>query len=280
MNLSKVLSLLCFVSTLCLPNSLWAIPEYDITIGDTIDADNPTGLIYRDDGFWVLREGITDADDCLQHYSMAGSLLGEYDVPGSVSRNGLAWDGTYFWIADNNYGPEIIYKCSLNGTLSVVQSYTWSHTGPVGLEWAQGYLWVADNHTDTIYRVTVGATSFTSIESWCTTNPEPWGLAWDGSNMWSLSGPAGGGPGGSDGRREIYKHDADGDIIEIWHYPDGTGTGMAFDGSQLYYCDMEKDQIIEALMTEEPTTPEEQIEEIIEFIDSVSGETLYGKEKD
>jgi len=115
----------------------------------------------------------------------------------------------------------------------------------VGLEWAQGYLWVSDNSTDIIYKVTVGSTILTP-DPWCATNPEPYGLAWDGSNMWSLTGPAG----GFDpvhGDREIYKHDADGNIIEIWHYPDGIGAGIAFADGRLYYADFDKELIIEAI---------------------------------
>ncbi|MHC4707627.1 MAG: NHL repeat-containing protein, partial [Planctomycetota bacterium] len=216
-----------------------AAPKYDAVVGTRIAVDNPEGLVYRDDGFWVLKAGKSHAEDRLQHYSVAGTLVNEFRVPGSINRTGLAWDGTHWWIADNNYGPEKIYK--LDANLKVLQPYTWSYTGPVALEWAQGYLWVADNHTDTIYRVSVSATSL-SAALWSTANPEPAGLAWDGRHMWSSCGPSGGGPGPRP--REIYQHDALGNIIKTLRYPDGIATGIAFVGAQLYYCDYEKDQII------------------------------------
>jgi len=236
-------------------NALGDVPEYDIVVGDTIDVDNPEGLVYRDDGFWVMKQG-SGPEWRLQHYSTSGVLVSQYELPGSVSRNGLAWDGTYWWISDNNYGSDTIYKCvldELNGIAVPVASYSWPHTGPVGLEWAEGKLWVSDNHTDIIYRVTVGGSSLT-LTDWCSTNPAPYGLAWDGANMWSVTGPAGG---GAPGEREIYKHDTNGDIIEIWHYPPaddpnlgsygGYATGIAFANGQMWYCDYDKDQIIQAI---------------------------------
>lgn len=239
-----------------------AIPEYYITPGATITVDpHPQGLVYRDDGFWVTKSGTTHAEDRLQHYSLDGDFLGEYEVPGSINRYGVAWDGSYWWLADNNYGPETIYKCELNiaeNRLDPVQSYTWLYTGPGVLEWANGFLWVADSHTDIIYRVSVGDTSL-SPEEWSSANVAPSGLAWDGTNMWSSSGPSGG---GLSGPREIYKHGANGNIIEIWHYPPaddpdlgsygGYASGIAFVGNQLYYTDGDKDQIIEAVP--EPAT--------------------------
>jgi hypothetical protein len=118
---------------------------------------------------------------------------------------------------------------------------------------------VSDDATDIIYRVSVGDTSFTAIEDWCSTNPEPFDLAWDGTNIWSITGP-GGGFDPVHGEREIYKHDAAGNIIEIWHYPPaddpgqgsygGFAMGLAFAGSQLWYCDYDKNQIIEAIFSQ------------------------------
>jgi len=158
--LALALYLLC-------PGMSWAeAPEYDITVGRTIHTDKPVCLVYRHDGFWVTG-GVTEGT--LRHYSTDGTLLAEYQLPGSVSRYGVAWDGTHWWIADNNYGPETIYKCELNEAekrLEPLRAYAWPHQGPSGLEWAQGYLWVSDHSTDIIYRVSVGDTSFTAIEAW------------------------------------------------------------------------------------------------------------------
>src|SRR3990172_4151600 len=243
----------------------------DITIGRTIDALCPYSLVYRDDGFWVIGWSIADGAR-LHHYSVTGVLLGDYSVPEEYSVQGLAWDGEYWWIADNIHpSGDKIEKCELTSTgLNVLKEYVWPGpgSGPVALEWAEGYLYVSENHTDTIYRVTVGADSLTSIEAWSTCPAwgwEPWGLAWDGQNIWSLSGPAGSRMGcnvdeNTSGLREIYKHDANGNIIEIWHYPPaddpeqgsygGFGTGLAFAGSQLWYCDYDRNQIIEAIFSQ------------------------------
>ncbi len=251
------IGVVCFAFALALHDGAGAqIPEHDITVGRTIHTDKPVCLVYRDDGFWVTQAG---TEDTLRHYSTDGTLLAEYQLPGSVQRYGVAWDGTHWWIGDNNYGSETIYKCELNDAekrLEPVRAYAWPYLGPTGLEWAQGYLWVSDASTDIIYRVSVGDTSFTAIEAWCSTNPEPWDLAWDGTNMWSITWP-GGGFDPVMGEREIYKHDAAGNIIEIWHYPPaddpgqgsngGFGVGLAFAGSQLWYCDMDRNEIIEGI---------------------------------
>jgi len=257
--LTKFALVLAALYLLC-PGVSWAgAPEHDITVGRTIHTDKPVCLVYRHDGFWVTG-GVTEGT--LRHYSTDGALLAEYQLPGSVQRYGVAWDGAHWWIGDNNYGSETIYKCELNEAekrLEPVRAYAWPYLGPSGLEWAQGYLWVSDDATDIIYRVSVGDTSFTAIESWCSTNPEPWDLAWDGTNIWSITGP-GGGFDPVHGEREIYKHDAAGNIIEIWHYPPaddpaagsygGCGTGLAFAGSQLWYCDYDRNQIIEAILSQ------------------------------
>ena len=265
MCLVKLLIIICLAFTPVMSKcALAQIPEHDITVGRTIHTNKPVCLVYRHDGFWVT-QAVTE--DTLRHYSMDGTLLAEYQLPGSVQRYGVAWDGTHWWIGDNNYGSETIYKCELNEAekrLEPVRAYDWPYLGPSGLEWAQGYLWVSDDSTDIIYRVSVGDTSFTAIEDWCSTNPEPWDLAWDGTNIWSITGP-GGGFDPVHGEREIYKHDAAGNIIEIWHYPPaddpgqgsygGCGTGLAFAGSQLWYCDHDRNEIIEGIRGPEPTEP-------------------------
>jgi hypothetical protein len=80
------------------PGMSWAeVPEYDITIGRTIHTDKPVCLVYRDDGFWVT-QAVTE--DTLRHYSTDGTLLAEYQLPGSVQRYGVAWDGTH-WVRDH-----------------------------------------------------------------------------------------------------------------------------------------------------------------------------------
>jgi len=258
LNNAFKIGVVCFAFALALHDGAWAqIPEYDITVGRTIDVPGPSGLVYRDDGFWVISWSIGDGTR-LHHYSSIGVLLGNYSVPEEYLVQGLAWDGAYWWIADNIHpSGDKIKKCELTSTgLNVLQEYIWPGpgSGPVALEWAQGYLWVVDNHTDVIYRTTINDTSFTSVEAWSSGNISPYGLAWDGTNMWSSCSPAGG---GTSGPREIYKHDADGNIIEIWHYPGADGpppgayggcaTDIAFVGNRLWYCDYDKNQIIEAI---------------------------------
>lgn len=220
MLLAELLTIICLVFTPVMSNrALAQIPEHDITVGRTINVPGPSGLVYRDDGFWVISWSIGDGTR-LHHYSSMGVLLGSYSVPEEYCVQGLAWDGTHWWIADNiHLSGDKIKKCELIGTgLNVLKEYIWPGpgSGPVALEWARGYLWVVDNHTDVIYRTTINDTSFTSVEPWSSGNISPYGLAWDGTNMWSSCSPAGG---GTSGPREIYKHDAAGNIIEIWHYP-------------------------------------------------------------
>jgi len=258
LNNALKIGMVCFAFALALHDGAWAqIPEHDITVGRTINVPGPSGLVYRDDGFWVISWSIGEGTR-LHHYSFIGVLLGNYSVPEEYLVQGLAWDGKYWWIADNIHpSGDKIKKCELTRTgLNVLKEYIWPGpgSGPVALEWAQGYLWVVDNHTDVIYRTTVNDTSFTSVEPWSSGNISPYGLAWDGTNMWSSCSPAGG---GTSGPREIYKHDANGNIIEIWHYPGADGpppgayggcaTDIAFVGNRLWYCDYDKNQIIEAI---------------------------------
>lgn len=258
--LTKIVLALAGLYLVCPGMSRAETPEYDITVGRTINVPGPSGLVYRDDGFWVVSWSTGDGTR-LHHYSSSGVLLGNYSVPEEYLVQGLAWDGEYWWIADNIHpSGDKIKKCELTSTgLNVLKEYIWPGpgSGPVALEWAQGYLWVADNHSDLICRVSVSDTSFTSVTPWSSGNIAPYGLAWDGTNMWSSCSPAGG---GTSGPREIYKHDASGNIIEIWHYPGtdgpppgsygGCATDIAFVGNRLWYCDYDKNQIIEAIFSQ------------------------------
>jgi len=265
-NLRVVLTTVLLLGFLGVPDIALAIPHYYVTAGRTINVPGPSGLVYRDDGFWVVSWSIAEGTR-LHHYASDpatwGVRLGNYAVPEVYLVQGLAWDGTYWWIADNIHPTgDRINKCELvGGSLNVLQSYIWPGpgSGPVALEWAQGYLWVADNHSDTISRLTLDDTSITSSEVWSSSNIAPYGLAWDGTHMWSLCSPAGG---GASGPREIYKHDAAGNIIEILHYPPaddlsigqygGCGSGITFVGNQLYYSDYDRNQIVEALFIPAP----------------------------
>ena len=113
---------------------------------------------------------------------IAGTVVDSFDSP-CMHPNGLAFDGTYLWIADHVYK---IYRITTSGT--VVDSFdSPDHPGfyPSGLAFDGTYLWIASReNTDTIFKIT---TSGTVVDSFDGPGYNPSGLAFDGTYLWIAS---------------------------------------------------------------------------------------------
>ena len=93
---------------------------------------------------------------------------------------GLAWDGQYLWVGDDQNGS-IAQIDTADG--SVLKTISGAPLSNHGLAWDGTHLWVAgDYHTDWIYRITTDGVKVDSI-------PNPGGdysggMTWDGTYLW------------------------------------------------------------------------------------------------
>ena len=114
-----------------------------------------------------------------------GDIILQFPSPAS-SPSGLAWDGTYLWVADD--GTDAVYKLNpADGR--VLASFKSPGSEPRGLVWAGTHLWHVDNATRTLYKLDRGTGAVQSTVAEPDTpakaqRPELAGLTWDGRHLW------------------------------------------------------------------------------------------------
>ncbi len=200
--------------------------------------------------------------------AVPGDVEYKLPTPGPCP-TGLAFDGTYLWVADRKtdtlyaidpvtgeinkvipspgYWPmglafdgkylwnvdlddRLVYKIEPNsGTIEDVIYCPCVY--PQGLTYDGTYLWVSDSKTDMIYKLdTRDGTVLTSFVAPASAST---GLTFDGKYLWVSD----------HGRDEIYMVTKDGEVLLIiaspFHYP----YGMAFDGEHLWSVDYAADTI-------------------------------------
>jgi len=142
-----------------------------------------------------------------------------------ASPEGLAWDGTYLWSADEN---DVRIRKLDPRTGDIISTITPDHP-PEGLAWdSKGpYLWYCDElDTDSIYKLNPKTGNV--LDSFPAPHADPDGLTWDGENLWNSD----------DGTGEIYKIDpGTGNVLKSFASPGPNPDGLAWDGDQLWCCD-------------------------------------------
>ena len=137
---------------------------------------------------------------------------------------GLAWDGSYLWLADS--GEKKIYKIDPSDG-RVIKSFAAPDRYPEGLAWDGTYLWLADSYygKEKIYKI--DPSDGKVIASFAAPSRFLEGLAWDGSYLWLADS----------NEEKIYKIDpSDGSFIPF-NSPGNEPTGLAWDGSYLWLVD-------------------------------------------
>lgn len=110
----------------------------------------------------------------------------EFPLPtyGSVDPNGfsIAWDGDHLWHC--TYEPPVLYK--LNPANAHILDSMAMDKEILTMEWIKGKLYGLGN--DMFYTInTLTGIAEDSI-NWCV--PFPFGIAWDGTAFWNVSGPS------------------------------------------------------------------------------------------
>jgi hypothetical protein len=133
---------------------------------------------------------------------------------------GLAWDGEYLWVAENDLDK--IHKIDPS-TGAVIYSFDAPGDGPSGLTWDGLYLWCADWNKDKIYQI--NSSTGVVIYSFDSPGSQPTGLAWDGQYLWNADNAGG----------TIFKINSSvGAVVASFDSPSIDPTGLAWDGQYLW----------------------------------------------
>lgn len=159
--------------------------------------------------------------------SAAGHVTESYaatDYP-----TGLAWDGTYIWLADRD--SDWLYAFDPS-TGSMADSIRCPSFSPLGLAFGDGCLWVSGYYEDRIYKVDMAERKV--IDTIDAPSSLIIGLAWQDGYLWGCDASA----------KEIVRFDpASGTPIRWFKAPSSRPHGLAFDGTYLWVSDRYKDKI-------------------------------------
>jgi len=196
--------------------------------------EDPTGLAFIGDDLWVTDDDPTVKKlynhssfyldkDSFEYFNKGNT---SFETP-SAQPKGLAYDGTYFWLADDY--TNTIYK--LNATTgAVVSSCIAPYSRPSGVAYDSGTLYVSDWSSDTIYLV--NPTTCAVSSSYASPSTSPHGLAHDGTNLWHADSTS----------SLIYKlNPATGATVSSFASPAAAERGMAWDGTHLWIADETND---------------------------------------
>ena len=148
------------------------------------------------------------------------------------SPQGLAWDGTHLWLADDS--TDTIYRMDhLNG--SIVFSFTSPSPNPRGLTWDGTHLWSTDNDSFRIIELNSETGEITaSIDAhFIPYNPEAFypidGLTWDGEFLYACfeAGLS----------SQIVRIDVNYDSVKYFSFTAGFPRGLAFDSISIWCCE-------------------------------------------
>ena len=156
------------------------------------------------------------------HFDTAGS--------GAANPQGLAWDGTYFWVADTT--DSRVYRYNANGTYSNFSFDTAGsgNTRPYGIVWDGTYFWIVNNSGGRVYRHNANG----SYSGFSFASSAHYGIAWDGTYFWITTTPD-----LTNGR--VYRYNANGTggtFFNIGGSGNGYPNGIVWDGTALWVVDV------------------------------------------
>ncbi len=140
----------------------------------TAPADSGNGLGCDGTDLWLVNA----ADRTVYRSTLQGFVRDQFSLPLNFSSPaGLAFDGKHLWVGHYTY-THPIYRFDLSG--NIVGSVPLPEL-PTGIAVDGETVWVVSDHTDTIYRIDPEGHLLNSFPS---PGPQPYGLAFDGVNLW------------------------------------------------------------------------------------------------
>ncbi len=156
-----------------------------------------------------------------------GTVLSSFTGQGDDSY-GLAWDGSALWQLDS-YNYDLLFRMDTSGgLLGSIPSIT---TYMAGLTWDGTYLWCAAYYNPDGWIYQIDPATGLEIHSFDAPANQPWGLAFDGTDLWYVNDDFSG------EEAIVYRLDTtDGTVLEQFDSPGANPRGLAWDGSYLWVC--------------------------------------------
>ncbi|MEE9525365.1 MAG: CARDB domain-containing protein [Candidatus Woesearchaeota archaeon] len=167
-----------------------------------------------------------------------GEIVDELELTGSGGLTGMAWDGTYLWVAEKvgSAVDDKIHKLTAKGDL--IETINVATKWIADITWDGSNLWVVDSDSfnGKIYKITSTGTIIDTINL---SGTRAWaaGLTWDGNYLWL-----------SDYSSGIFKYTTTGTQVEVvpgyygyFDIPDIYG--LAWDGAYLWGTDFNTHEV-------------------------------------
>ena len=127
-----------------------------------------------------------------------GTVLQQWGAPGGNPANGLTWDGTYIWVAEEG-GTYQLHQCvPTTGAINASINNPWGTSVPCyGLAYDGTYLWVVGSNGYSwggkmIAKITTAGVLqkelFTPMGGYSGHGAQPWGLTWEDPYLWLSDG--------------------------------------------------------------------------------------------
>jgi hypothetical protein len=152
------------------------------------------------------------------------TVVTEFDAPGGNTQ-GIAWDGTYLWLADNSGD---LFKVDATGKL--LKACLTPEVTPKGLIWDGKTFWLFTTNYGYIYQFSIDESGTVPKTQTISSFHAPDGilgggindgLAWDGSNLWYAN------------NYSVYRLDTVGTVVSSFAFPNVID-GIAWDGQNLW----------------------------------------------
>jgi len=174
---------------------------------------------------------LISADEWRGSLSAKGSLLDtNYSIPTPGTwPAGVTREANFFWNTDADSAR--IYKLTFSG--NVIQTFEAPGYVPAEIEWDGTYLWLVDEQEARLYKidpVQEETTASFSLPDSGSSDPNSFGLAWDGANFWhSQYGDS----------ARIFKLDpSTGGVLSSFESPADYLLGITWDGTYLAGIDI------------------------------------------
>lgn len=140
---------------------------------------------------------------------------------------GIAWDGTHFWVCGS--ANNRVYKYTTAGVYTGVSFLvTGQGTDPQGVTWTGSSFWVAMGSTDTLFQYDASGV-YTGVSSSGQVISQLVDVAWDGTSLWAVDGGVSG---------LVYQFDSLG-VATGSSFDHGVPAprGITWDGTHFWICD-------------------------------------------
>ena len=209
-------------------------------INETIDINSAENLITLDDGRVYLKGGVTETNvsaypDATQGFAYTGT---NFSTAGQTNaQQDIAWDGTYFYIADDQNNRVLKYTAA--GTYQTSLFSTASQDGQMwGIVCVGSDFYLCGNGNDKVYKYN-SAGVFQSDFSLASQLTTPHAITYDGTYLWVLGDVSG-------SENVAYKYTTAGVYQNVSFSTDAQdiySRGLAWDGTSFWVTGNSTDRV-------------------------------------